>query len=317
MTTERYELWKLTPYEKWVHDEGISVLTQQMVDDIQTVELQPWERTGCNAALLDLTDDPVEGSIINSPGTIRYLCDIPPGGTFNAEKHMYEEIFYVVKGQGATTVWNEGGPKHTFEWKEGSVFSIPLNAWHEIYNGQGYETARLYAATNAPTAFNLYASPELVFDCPMVFPERFNAEDPRYFSGEERKLEDRFAETNFIADVRGVPRLRVPPRHLQEGPHRGVPANLRRPGLRCRIPLPQRRRLRRPVAGGRAARPRRAPRAHRLSRGLSRVPGLRLPSALQPEPGASALPGPALREPTLHWRPRRSVPQHRRHTDRV
>ena len=204
MTTERYELWKLTPYEKWVYDEGISVLTQQMVDDIQTVELQPWERTGCNAALLDLTDDPVEGSIINSPGTIRYLCDIPPGGTFNAEKHMYEEIFYVVKGQGATTVWNEGGPKHTFEWKEGSVFSIPLNAWHEIYNGQGYETARLYAATNAPTAFNLYASPELVFDCPMVFPERFNAEDPRYFSGEERKLEDRFAETNFIADVRGV-----------------------------------------------------------------------------------------------------------------
>ena len=51
---------------------------------------------------------------------------------------MYEEIFYVLKGRGATTVWaEEGGPRQTFEWHEGSVFSIPLNAYHEIYNGQG------------------------------------------------------------------------------------------------------------------------------------------------------------------------------------
>ena len=204
MSTQRYELWKLTPFEKWVQDEGLRVIVQQLVEDINTVPLEPWERTGCTAAILDLTPEPLEGALINSQGTTRYLCEIPPGGTFKAEKHMYEEIFYVLKGRGATTVWNEGGPKRTFEWQEGSVFSIPLNAWHEIYNGQGYEPARLYAATNAPTAFNLYASPELVFDCPMVFTDRFDGSDPDYFSGQEKKLEDRFSETNFIADVHAI-----------------------------------------------------------------------------------------------------------------
>jgi len=204
MTTERYQPWSLTPFEKWVKEEGLRVYSQQVVPDINAVELAPWERTGTNAAILDLTPEPWEGAVINTQGTTRYLCEIPPGGSFNAEKHMYEEIFYVMKGRGATTIWNQGEPKQTFEWQEGSVFSIPLNTWHEIFNGQGDETVRLYAATNAPTTFNLFASPELVFDCPMVFHDRYNPADEKYFSGRVNKLRDRFAETNFIADVHAV-----------------------------------------------------------------------------------------------------------------
>ena len=204
MTMDHYEPWKLTPFEKWVQDEGIHVVTQERVPDIDAVELLPWERTGCRAAFLDLTFEPLVGSLVNNQSTIRYLCDIPPGGTYKAEKHMYEEIFYVVKGRGATTVWNEGGPKQTFEWKEGSVFSIPLNAWHALYNGQGHEAARLYAATNAATAFNLYASPEFIFGCPMTFTDRYSGTDGQYFGGEARKLEDRYSETNFIPDAHAV-----------------------------------------------------------------------------------------------------------------
>lgn len=202
--TERYEPWKLTPYEKWVADEGLAVHTQQLVNDIYTVGVEPWERTGTNAALLDLTADPLEGALVNNQGTLRFVCEIPPGGTFNLERHMYEEIFYVLKGRGATSVWYDGQPKHTFEWQSGSVFSIPLNAWHEIYNGSGDETVRLYGATNAPTAFNLYGSPEFIFDCPMTFPDRFDPTDELYFSGKASKLEDRFMETNFIPNVNNV-----------------------------------------------------------------------------------------------------------------
>ena len=205
MTSERYELWKLTPFEQWVVDEGIKVVRQQVIQDVRTVETAPWERTGCNIALLDLTADPLPGTVTENQGTIRYVLDIPPGGSIPTEKHMYEEIFYVLKGRGAATVWaEEGGPRHTFEWKEGSVFSIPLNAYHEIYNGQGDAEARLYAATNAPTAFNLYASPEFIFDCPFTFPDRFNPTDEQYFSGKTEKLHDRFMQTNFIADVNQV-----------------------------------------------------------------------------------------------------------------
>ncbi|MCH2532016.1 MAG: cupin domain-containing protein [Dehalococcoidia bacterium] len=202
--SERYEPWTLTPYEKWVSDEGLAVHTQQLVPDINTIEVANWERTGTKAALLDLTGEPLDGALVNNQGTIRFVCDIPPGGSFKLERHMYEEIFFVVKGRGATAVWYEGTPKHTFEWQTGSVFSIPLNSWHEIYNASGDETARLYGATNAPTAFNLYGSPEFIFDCPMTFPDRFDPNDELYFSGKSTKLEDRFMETNFIPNVYNV-----------------------------------------------------------------------------------------------------------------
>ncbi len=202
--SERYEPWTLTPYEKWVSDEGLAVHTQQLVPDINTIEVANWERTGTKAALLDLTGEPLDGALVNNQGTIRFVCDIPPGGSFKLERHMYEEIFFVVKGRGATAIWYEGTPKHTFEWQTGSVFSIPLNSWHEIYNASGDETARLYGATNAPTAFNLYGSPEFIFDCPMTFPDRFDPNDELYFSGKSTKLEDRFMETNFIPNVYNV-----------------------------------------------------------------------------------------------------------------
>ena len=205
MTTKSYEMWDLTPFENWVKDEGLRIVTDQLIYDVYNVETKPWDRIGCSAAILDLTQEPTEGCIINTQGTTRFIYDIPAGGKFNAEKHLYEEIFYVLKGRGATTVWvDEDGPRHTFEWQEGSVFSIPLNAWHEIYNGQGDATARLYAASSAPTAFNLYASPDFVFNCSETFPERFNPTDEQYFSGKATKLSDRYLETNFIPDVSAV-----------------------------------------------------------------------------------------------------------------
>ncbi len=204
MARAAYDLWGLTPFERWVADEGPAVITQQLIPDARSVELSPWAKTGCDAALLDLTTDPLEGALVNNQGTIRYLIDIPPGGSIPAEKHLYEEIFYVIEGRGAATIWYDGGPKHTFEWQQDSVFSIPLNANHELYNAQGDTKVRLYAATNAPTAFNLYATPEFIYNCPATFPDRFDPTDELYFSGKANKLEDRFSETNFIPNVRSV-----------------------------------------------------------------------------------------------------------------
>ena len=192
---------RLTPFETWVQDEGLKVITAHTIKDIVTEELAPWERTGCDGALLDLTHDPDPDVFINNQGTIRYLVEIPPGGTFKAERHMYEEIFYVAKGRGATVVWHDGSPKHTFEWQEDSAFAIPLNAWHELYNGSGTDVVRLYAASNMPTPINLYGSPEFVFNCANTFPERFDPMDELYFSGKTIKLGDRLTQSNFIPSV--------------------------------------------------------------------------------------------------------------------
>ena len=210
--TNQYQRWAHTPFAKWVIDEGLKVI-QAPGADLGTVELGPWDRIGCQGVLLDLTSDPAfldptsdptERMYLFGQNTTRYVCEIPPGGTYKAERHMYDEIFYVLKGRGATSVWYEGGPKQTFEWQEDSVFSIPLNAWHEIYNGSGDEPARLFAASTLPNAINSYASPEFVFNCPMTFTDRFDPNDEMYFSGKGNKLEHRYMETNFIPNALAI-----------------------------------------------------------------------------------------------------------------
>jgi mannose-6-phosphate isomerase-like protein (cupin superfamily) len=201
MDYTRFAHVRPTPFETWVQAEGLKVITTHTVPDILTAELEPWKRTGCLGALLDMTHDPSEKAMINNQGTTRYIVEIPPGGTFKAEKHMYEEIFYVVKGRGATVVWNEGTPKLTFEWEEDAVFAIPLNTWHEIHNGSGSESVRLYAASNMPTPFNLYGSPEFIFNCANTFNDRFDPNDETFFNRKATKLEDRLLQSNFIPSV--------------------------------------------------------------------------------------------------------------------
>jgi len=201
MDYTRFAHVRPTPFETWVQAEGLKVITTHTVPDVLTVELEPWKRTGCLGALLDMTHDPSEKAMINNQGTTRYIVEIPPGGTFKPEKHMYEEIFYVVKGRGATVVWNEGTPKLTFEWEEDAVFAIPLNTWHEIHNGSGSESVRLYAASNMPTPFNLYGSPEFIFNCANTFNDRFDPNDETFFSRKATKLEDRLVQSNFVPSV--------------------------------------------------------------------------------------------------------------------
>ena len=47
----------LTPFERWVESEGLKVITKHTVYDLATEPLEPWERTGCDAALLPTRDE--------------------------------------------------------------------------------------------------------------------------------------------------------------------------------------------------------------------------------------------------------------------
>ena len=108
---------------------------------------------------------------------------MPGGGALNVERHLYEEQYLVVEGRGTTEVWQEGGKKHVFEWQKGSLFAIPLNAYHRIINASS-SPALLLAGTSAPNAMNLYANQEFIFNCPFTFTDRFNGQE-NYFKSRD------------------------------------------------------------------------------------------------------------------------------------
>ena len=140
--TDGLEDFKLVDtYKEWLKSEGVKVIVDFAFDDLAAVELGPWERKGGKGAVINIPYDVLTND--------SQLIEINPGGRSEPEHHMYEEYVYVVAGRGATTLWPIGGEKRTFEWKKGSLFSIPLNCWYEHFNGSGSEPAWMTMGTCA------------------------------------------------------------------------------------------------------------------------------------------------------------------------
>ena len=58
--------------------------------------------------------------------------------------------------------------KHQFEWQTGSLFSIPMNAWHRVVNARS-TPAVLLAATTAPNMVNLVRNQRFHFQLSLRF----------------------------------------------------------------------------------------------------------------------------------------------------
>ncbi len=134
-----------------------------------------------------------------------YVVEIPAGGALEPERHLYDELIYVLRGRGLSEIWHQGQPKRTFEWGEGSLFAIPLNAWHRLVNG-GQEPVLLFAQTSLPAVMNTLRNSEFIFNCDYNFTDRYTGLAD-YFLDQKapsHKEETRFVrwETNFVADVR-------------------------------------------------------------------------------------------------------------------
>jgi hypothetical protein len=94
------ELGAKTTYQLFLEQEDVPVVRGFHIENINNVEVYPWARVGGFGVYLNL--DGSEG--VNDC----YIAEIAPGKSLEPQRHMFEELVYVVCGHGATTVWQDG-----------------------------------------------------------------------------------------------------------------------------------------------------------------------------------------------------------------
>src|SRR5579871_1744466 len=192
------EVEVVRPYWDWQEREGLPRYTGLSIEDLNDIELKPWDRMGGNGAFIDL-------GVLRPRNGGGWVVEIPPGKSLNPMRHMFDEGLYVLSGRGATTIWTEGGTKQMVEWREGSLMAIPLNAWHQHFNA-GTEPVRFFSMNTMGQTINQYNSERFVFDNPFVFEERFAGQDD-FYRGDGALLavpreQYRVWRTNFVPDAR-------------------------------------------------------------------------------------------------------------------
>jgi mannose-6-phosphate isomerase-like protein (cupin superfamily) len=183
---------KADAYADWLRKEGVKVYEEFYFPSIAKIELGPWERKGGYGAVIHINNRHMPNDC--------HVVEIKPGSKSEPEHHMYELNVYVVSGHGATTVWHDDKRKQTFEWHAGSLFSLPLNAWYQNFNGSGTEPVRYIAVTNAPPMMRLFGDNDFIFNCDFKFAGRYSGEE-EYFSGNGKLFNRRIWESNFIANA--------------------------------------------------------------------------------------------------------------------
>jgi mannose-6-phosphate isomerase-like protein (cupin superfamily) len=184
------------PYLDWTRREGIPIHEDFGVD-LNTAATGPWPRLGdsCNGAFVHLHG--------RGDWMTIFLLDVPPGGKSAPQRHLYDEMFYVLSGHGSMSVEVPGGGKHVFEWGPRSLFAPPLNARYQIFNGSGREPVRLASANDFRILMNIFHNEEFFFDNPFAFSGRDGL--PGAYSGEGELTSIRpgrnLWETNFVPDL--------------------------------------------------------------------------------------------------------------------
>jgi quercetin dioxygenase-like cupin family protein len=197
MTNQAPALYGIDAYLDWVSEEGIPV-TEDYGIDLFKVETALWPRYGVKGAAVHLKG---RGDFANM-----FLFDLPPGMATTPQRHLYEEVVYVLEGSGSTQLEFGDGRKRSFEWGPKSMFAIPLNAKHRHFNGSGRERALIVSTTDLPLVMNTFHNDRFIFTNEFDFADRAGKNE--YYSGEGDLITVRpgnhMWETNFVPDLASI-----------------------------------------------------------------------------------------------------------------
>ena len=197
MTNRAPALYGIDAYLDWVSNEGIPVIEDYGID-LFKVETALWPRYGVKGAAVHLKG---RGDFANM-----FLFDIPPGAATTPQRHLYEEVVYVLEGSGSTQLEFGDGRKRSFEWGSKSLFAIPLNAKYRHFNGSGRDRALLVSTTDLPLVMNTFHNEQFIFTNEFDFADRAGKNE--YYSGEGDLITVRpgnhMWETNFVPDLASI-----------------------------------------------------------------------------------------------------------------
>jgi mannose-6-phosphate isomerase-like protein (cupin superfamily) len=152
-------------YGDWLNSENLPVISGYGISSLRALELKPWARLEAAGAHIRL---------IGSEGVdAAYVCEIPAGGSTRPQRYLFEEVIYVLSGEGETVTWIASSDKQTVRWQVGSILSPPLNTWRQHFN-RGAGPARFVSINNTPVVIGLFHNLDFVFNNEFVFRDRYN-----------------------------------------------------------------------------------------------------------------------------------------------
>ncbi len=184
-------------YERYMREQGIPVYEAAGFHDVRELDLKPWDRLGGNGAFL------VPDNTIDLMGM--HVLEIPPGKALNPERHLYEEKFWVIEGEGTTELWLEGSSqRQRFEWHAGSLFAVPINVNYQLINARSSRVLILVGNT-APPLLNIFENEGFIFGNDFKFRERYNETEDYYAPVTETVATPELGRaawtTNIIPDI--------------------------------------------------------------------------------------------------------------------
>ena len=192
----RSEFRGRTAYDQFMAEQAIPIIEGWNIEDVREVERKPWKRMNAQGAFVQLWGQ--------EDITAMYVLEIPPREAISVERHMYEETFLIISGAGSTEVKAPDGRWESFEWNEGALFAIPLNAEHRLINATSSPVLAL-AQTNAPIMMDHFHNPRFVFSCDFDFTDRYDGGSDYFKASGEVDIPNHIIKTNVVSDIRTAP----------------------------------------------------------------------------------------------------------------